>query len=237
MKKMRFLGIITLATVIGFSMIACSNANGHPSAFVGKWELERGNFLFDKVELFKDGTGIVDDGGFSWKVVDKRLVITHPWFALACDYKISGSRITLTTDDGVIGTFVNKNRGNESESDGTIDEDYLAAYLSSTNTLKRFKDRLNEIKTDGTVDEDYWLPYLYSTNTLKTFKDRLNEIKNDGTIDEEYWAYYLETTQKLKAFKDRLNEIKADGTIDEDYWGLFFIQHTHLTHLRIGSTR
>jgi hypothetical protein len=118
MLEKRIFGIMTLVVgilaVIGLSMIACSNANSNnPSAFVGKWELKSGGFPFDKAELFKDGTGIVDNGGFSWKVVDKRLVITHPWFALACDYKISGSTITLTTDDGDIGTFVKRNRVNE----------------------------------------------------------------------------------------------------------------------------
>ena len=93
--------------VIGLSMIACGNSN-NPSAFVGKWELESGNFPFNEAELFKDGTGITGGSGFSWKVVDKRLILTHPWFALACEYKISGSKITLTTDDGDTGTFVKK---------------------------------------------------------------------------------------------------------------------------------
>jgi hypothetical protein len=79
-----------------------------PSDFVGKWELEGGNFPFRKAELFKDGTGITDENGFSWKLVDNRLVITHPFFAMACDYKISGAKITLITDDGKSGTFVKR---------------------------------------------------------------------------------------------------------------------------------
>jgi hypothetical protein len=154
MLEKRISGIMTLVVgilaVIGFSMIACSNVNSdNPSAFVGKWELKRGDFPFDKAELFKDGTGIVDEGGFSWKVVDKRLVITHPWFALACDYKISGSTITLTTDDGDIGTFVKRNGVNGAEIDETIDEEFVWAYLESTHTLKTFKERLDEIKNDG----------------------------------------------------------------------------------------
>ena len=222
-KRIIFVGILM---VIGFSMIACSNSN-HPSAFVGKWELERGNFQFDKAELFKDGTGIVDDGGFSWKVVNKRLVITHPFFALACDYKISGSRITLTTDDGDIGTFVNRNKVNETKSDGAIDEEHWEAYLLSPHTLKKFKDRFNEIKNDGTIDEEYWWVYVESTHTLKKFNDMLNEIKNDGTIDEEYWWVYLYSPHTLKAFKDRFNEIKNDGTIGGIYWGAYlYSPHT-----------
>jgi hypothetical protein len=99
--------VVMVLAVIGLSMVACSNANSnYPSALVGKWELESGYFPFDTAELFKDGTGIVADGGFTWKVVNKRFVITHPWFALACDYKISGSKLIITTDDGAIGTFV-----------------------------------------------------------------------------------------------------------------------------------
>ena len=99
--------IVIFAIVIGFSMLSCGNSN-NPSEFVGKWELVRGDFPFDKAELFKDGTGIVDEGAFSWKVVDKRLIITHPLFAIACDYTVSETFITLIADNGEKGTFVNR---------------------------------------------------------------------------------------------------------------------------------
>ena len=70
--------VILLGLTVVFLMTACGGGN-NPSVFVGRWELINGNFPFDKAELFKDGTGVVDTGGFSWKVVDKRLVLTHPF--------------------------------------------------------------------------------------------------------------------------------------------------------------
>jgi flagellar motor protein MotB len=108
MKNLHLLKVTISLIAIGILILACVNDN-NPSVFVGKWELFRGYApFFDRAELFKDGTGIVNEGGFSWKVEDKRLVVTHPWFAITYDYKISGGLMTLIADDGSTGTFVNR---------------------------------------------------------------------------------------------------------------------------------
>jgi hypothetical protein len=111
MKKKLF-GIIAIAAVIVFSLVSCGSGNSaNPQELVGKWEYQSGYSPFsgyDEVELFRDGTGVVSGGGFSWKVVDKRLVITHPLFALACNYKVSGPTVTLFYDNGKSGTFINR---------------------------------------------------------------------------------------------------------------------------------
>jgi uncharacterized protein (TIGR02145 family) len=74
------------------------------SAFVGKWITEDGSSapsgLPDNLELFKDGTGIVDGTSISWKVENKRFVISYSLKGSAFDYEISGRILTLTADNG-----------------------------------------------------------------------------------------------------------------------------------------
>ena len=52
------------------------------------------------MELLKDGTGIVDGMGVTWKTEKGRLFFIASLGAGANDYKISGTTLTLTTDDG-----------------------------------------------------------------------------------------------------------------------------------------
>jgi hypothetical protein len=55
--------------------------------------------VIEKLELLKDGTGIVDNQGVTWKTQGSRFYLTAPWGAKAVDYKLSGSVLTFT-DNG-----------------------------------------------------------------------------------------------------------------------------------------
>ena len=98
-KKLIF--SVMLVCLLAFVVVmACS---GGSSALIGKWSLEpgqptRGNI--EAMELLKDGTGIVDGAGISWKVENDRFYVTHPMMAASWGYKISGATLTLTDDDG-----------------------------------------------------------------------------------------------------------------------------------------
>jgi hypothetical protein len=84
--------------------------NSKASALAGRWVHESG-VTYDKpenMELLKDGTGICDGISITWKVEGNRLIIRSSFIGLACDYKISGSKLTLTYDDGGSAVFAKK---------------------------------------------------------------------------------------------------------------------------------
>jgi len=178
---------IILIMIIGFTLLACGTVS-NPSVFVGKWELESGYFPFDKVELFKDGTGIIDEvGSFSWKVVNNRFVITHTWFALACDYEVSGVKITLTTDDGDRGIFINKNKERNNSKNkfagiwyGDIDNDRVElVIIGSTWTINtsipwKWEGNLSFHIVDADATEKF--NNYYHSNPVKTFDANGNPV-------------------------------------------------------------
>ncbi|MDR2582152.1 MAG: hypothetical protein LBC75_01560 [Fibromonadaceae bacterium] len=98
----------TLTIIV--TLVGC-NDDGQ-SAFVGKWETEDGSKapsgLPDDLELFKDGTGVVEKMTISWKVENKRFVITSSLFGSAYNYEILGKNLTLTDDDGKIAKYIKK---------------------------------------------------------------------------------------------------------------------------------
>ena len=98
-----------------FVFVYCNNGGGQtrPLEVVGQWEHASGATRGkpEALELFKDGTGVVDGkGSVSWKVENKRFVILSPMFALSCNYKVSGYELTLAYDDGDSAIFVKKGK-------------------------------------------------------------------------------------------------------------------------------
>jgi len=104
-SKFALAASIVLAMAFTFS---CSGSG--ESAFVGKWVPDEGSYgAYKSIELFKDGTGVAEEGmAISWKVVDKRFVMTMQGlpFSEAYDYEISGKKLTLTDDKGKKNTYV-----------------------------------------------------------------------------------------------------------------------------------
>jgi hypothetical protein len=92
---------------MGLLLISCG---GGKSAFAGKWYLvEKGSGSMPRdVELLKDGTGFAMDQELTWKTESKRFYITHPSGAMAFDYKLSGSRLDLSDDDGGTTVYMKK---------------------------------------------------------------------------------------------------------------------------------
>jgi len=73
------------------------------SALVGMWSIEEGQETHGipvDLELLKDGTGIVDTQGITWKTEGGRFYLISPSQATAWDYKISNSTLTLENNDG-----------------------------------------------------------------------------------------------------------------------------------------
>jgi hypothetical protein len=98
----RWFGIITFVVFIGLSMASCGD--GSSALTGGKWLLVEGRKSGnpESIELLKDGTGIVDKTGITWKTEKGRFYITNPFYAMSYKYKVSGSALTLTCDDGTV---------------------------------------------------------------------------------------------------------------------------------------
>ena len=101
----KFLGITALAVMVGiaFTVVACG---GGSSALVGKWVPEEGqrvssDFIEKTLELQKDGTGVGDGYSLKWAAEKGRLTFKlDVGMGIAYDYKLSGSTLTLTSDEG-----------------------------------------------------------------------------------------------------------------------------------------
>ncbi|GBU26324.1 hypothetical protein R83H12_03020 [Fibrobacteria bacterium R8-3-H12] len=99
---------ILVTLIVGVIGVQTSYA-ANPPELVGQWFKENKNN--DYMELFKDGTGIfyLNTAGkivISWKVENKRFVIGIALGIELYDYKISGSKLTLTSNKGESITYV-----------------------------------------------------------------------------------------------------------------------------------
>jgi uncharacterized protein (TIGR02145 family) len=105
---------IAQAATLGFALIftvsSCDAAN-NPSALVGRWVGVSGEEKDDVMELLSDGTGILTKkgsmGGFAitWKTEKGRIYMTASGSAGACGYKLQGSLLTFTEDNGKINEY------------------------------------------------------------------------------------------------------------------------------------
>jgi uncharacterized protein (TIGR02145 family) len=107
MKRLVAVAQLTLC----FMLVFCNSGGDQTGSteLVGQWEHakeEQG-----KLELFKDGTGVIGDGdSISWKIENKRFVILSRDFGMAWDYNVSGYVLTLIDDDGDSEIFVRKGK-------------------------------------------------------------------------------------------------------------------------------
>jgi hypothetical protein len=101
-------GMLVLVLAFGMAVAGCGAQGGGSSALAGKWIYESG-VTYNKpedLELLKDGTGVCDGLSITWKVENRRFIISSALLGMACDYKISGSKLTLFYDDGSSATFI-----------------------------------------------------------------------------------------------------------------------------------
>ena len=95
-------GIVFLIMTIGISSVAC----GKSSALVGKWENNDSlapSFAWyhipKKMELFRDGTGVVDGMSTPWKVENNHLILNvGGMLSVAYSYEITGAELVLIKD-------------------------------------------------------------------------------------------------------------------------------------------
>ena len=79
-------------SVIAAFFVGCCNK---PSALVGQWVYGSGDNSIENMELYKDGTGLLDGKTVQWKVENKHFVILSSLYGFSCDYEISGYELVL----------------------------------------------------------------------------------------------------------------------------------------------
>jgi hypothetical protein len=141
-------------TVLGLTivvMVIAAGCGGGKSALAGTWFLIEGGGrnVPMKCELLKDGTGFALDQAITWKTEKNRVYLTHPYLAMAFDYKLSGSKLSLTDDKGQTLVYTNKlgeksalvgtwtdieDNGWDFDSNGTLSYSY--EYGGSDNTME-----------------------------------------------------------------------------------------------------
>jgi hypothetical protein len=103
-KKIIFL--VLLVCFLSFVFVSCGDDT---SRLTGTWEGELiigEHFRRDiKMELFSDGTGVIDGNTYTWVAENNRFRITRSTFGfgeaqgMVADYRLSGSNLTLTYQD------------------------------------------------------------------------------------------------------------------------------------------
>jgi len=88
---------IVLATAF---TISCSSGGSGPSSLAGQWEYAGGANKAKYIELFNDGTGVIDASTVSWKAENERLAISSSHSGFSCNYRVSGYELVLAYDDG-----------------------------------------------------------------------------------------------------------------------------------------
>jgi uncharacterized protein (TIGR02145 family) len=82
-----------------------------PRELIGHWVTEvsikwfLGNM---SLILSNDGTGVIGDNSVTWKVENKRLVLSANFWEIAYNYNVSNSLLTLSVDDGAATLYVKK---------------------------------------------------------------------------------------------------------------------------------
>lgn len=131
--------VMLLAAVVVVWLLGCGNNSGSSGSSSGKSSDLVAHWLYlggsmngprKSMELFKDGTGVSDGGTITWKIENKRFIIQSATKGVACDYKVSGSRLTLTYDDNSSAIFVNKN---------TFKMEHSASSITDNRDGKKYK--------------------------------------------------------------------------------------------------
>jgi len=107
--------LLTAVLVVG---AVCVSYGDNPSELVGQWVvINNGN----KIELFKDGTGVQNTTSLTWKTEGKRLMLSYENKTFVSDYNLSGYELTRTYDDGDVIVWVRKDKVEEYKKKNTID--------------------------------------------------------------------------------------------------------------------
>jgi uncharacterized protein (TIGR02145 family) len=182
-----------------FVLVSCNSGSGQtrPSELVGHWVHGSGGISGtpDKMELFKDGTGVADKVSISWKVEGKRLVILSSLMGMSYNYKVSGYELTLIDDDGDSEIFVRKGKLEEFKAKLEAEKaKRIAEAKRAFEQLPRFTDsRDNKVYRTVTIGGKTWM-----AENLNFAAEGSKCYRNNAEYCEKYGRLYNWTTA-LKA--------------------------------------
>jgi hypothetical protein len=170
---------------LGFFFTSCSDRE---SGLAGRWyKIEgSGSSIPQEIELLKNGMGVALRQMVSWNTENKRLYIGHPDLALVFDYKLSGSKLELTNDDGQLFVYT-KNLGGAPALVGTWE--------------------LSTRDGESVEGEDYSYTYTYN-------KDGTGMHQRIYKIGEEV-VEVREVKFKWKAEKDLLYQLSNNDNVSK----------------------
>lgn len=153
--------------MIGSIWILGCGGGDKPSELVGHWVRCEGatRGVPEDIELFKDGTGVVDKGSVTWKVETKRLALLSSNYALACDYKVLGYELILVYDENKNALFVKKEN--------------LKEYEKKKEDERKKKEEEEKMEEERKIKEDWkWLEKKFGsfTDSRNNHKYRTIEI-------------------------------------------------------------
>jgi uncharacterized protein (TIGR02145 family) len=146
-KQVQVQALLATAVIGAVLLLGCGDG-GKPSELVGRWVYLSGsdktsNDDKGSMELFKDGTGIVNgEISITWKVENKRFVMRASEHGTAMDYNISGSILTFLDDDNGA-KFINIKDGGKRPAE-------LAGHWVLLSGAARNKPKNMELLADGT---------------------------------------------------------------------------------------
>jgi hypothetical protein len=120
-KKLVFSVLLVVCLLTVVQVVAFAQSGGQ-SVLVGRWNLVEGPTRNnpEKMELLRDGTGIVDGLGISWKAENGRFTLTHPLLVTSWSYQVSDSTLTLTANNGTVLKYNKQSAPVASASDATL---------------------------------------------------------------------------------------------------------------------
>jgi len=127
-----------------------SSGSGKPSDLAGHWIHVSGRTsgMPEDMELYKDGTGIVDKMSVTWKVENKRLVLLAALGGSSHDYKLSGYELTIIDKDGDSAILVKKEKLEEYRT-----KKAAARAKRVANSIKQLEQQFVQVK-GGTFTRD-----------------------------------------------------------------------------------
>jgi DNA/RNA endonuclease YhcR with UshA esterase domain len=194
MKKWkRYVGYLVVVFTLAISLTGCGSGK---SALIGSWVPENGDHapggFPDNVEFYSDGTCNWDDEDVNYSVESGRIKFSAWGQAETYDYKINGSKLTLTDDDGDSVTYVKENNesqtGVESEAESGT---YELTPMDESTVLEWYKERYGS----GEII-DHITDFDAKTDTFTIKIDTQDKyLTESGTCTEVYiwedgeWSY------------------------------------------------
>jgi len=160
---------LLLTVVVAVGTFCVSNGADRPSVLVGQWIFVAGykdsKAAEEKVELFSDGTGVVDGMSLTWKVENKRLMLLTSTVGIAADYKASGDELVLTYDNGFNATFVKKGMEEERKKRIKREVEQRLKKISTYFTDSRNGQKYRAVKIGGKT----WMAHNLNYQTGKSW--------------------------------------------------------------------